>query len=277
MSWMSVLKSKPLENWFGVFKGVGEKRREYHQRREQRDIAAGRGKLHEFVEALDDRLTNRSKYNSVFQHNKKIYDELPQLESKFELLDSELDHEHEKWENETGARYRGSSVKWMNQLDWAKKYNKKLGDEREKIRREIIDLKVKWIRPEFDKRDDWRWGDLEYWKKPLLSDISQLNNPQYIIDEAKKLDINLHDPFILRIFLTKMKEREWGMKEFENIKGLLPQEATSGDSPVDLTPKIKEAVKMFKHMNKPITQESILDELELDERMWKDEYDELLE
>jgi hypothetical protein len=201
MSWMRVLKSKQSGNWFGVFKGVGEKRREqqrkYYQRYEQREITAGRGKLHKFVEMLDDRLTNRSKYNS-----------------------------------EPVSRIR------------IKNFTDSIYDTKHLL---------------------------------ILDDISQIDNPQYIIDEAKKLDINLHDPFILRIFLTKMKERGWDMKEFENIKGLLPQEAAGGDSSVDLTPKIKEAVKMFKHMNKPITQESILDELELDERMWKDEYDELLE
>ena len=66
------------------------------------------------------------------------------------------------------------------------------------------------------------------------------------------------------------------MEEFKKVKGLLPQEATGNGGDVDLTPKIKQVIQMLKHMNKPITQESVLDELGLDEQTWKEEYNELL-
>tara|TARA_R100001463_G_scaffold88622_1_gene143377 strand:+ start:2452 stop:3066 length:615 start_codon:yes stop_codon:yes gene_type:complete len=117
------------------------------------------------------------------------------------------------------------------------------------------------------------------------------HNPQEIINEAKKLkyvidfdgyerdkkyinglDLNKH----LQYFITVMKTHGYNMEEFKKVKGLLSQEANSGGGDVDLTPKIKQVIQMFKHMNKPITQESVMEELDLDEKSWKDEYDKLL-
>ena len=133
---------------------------------------------------------------------------------------------------------------------------------------------------------DWRAKD-NLWilltERPAITNFDP-HNPQEIINEAKKLkywinrtrfdglDLNKH----LQYFITVMKTYGYNMEEFKKVKGLLPQEATGNGGDVDLTPKIKDAVKMLKHMNKPITQESVLDELGLDEQTWKEEYNELL-
>jgi len=126
--------------------------------------------------------------------------------------------------------------------------------------------------------------------RPAITNFDP-HSPQEIINEAKKikyaisfagyerdkeyingLDLNKH----LQYFITVMKTYGYNMEEFKKVKGLLPQEANSGGGDVDLTSKIKDAVRMLKHMNKPITKESVMEELELDEKNWKDEYDKLL-
>lgn len=137
----------------------------------------------------------------------------------------------------------------------------------------------------------WHEGDLRakgsfdylLTERPAITNFDP-HNPQEIINEAKKLkywinrtrfdglDLNKH----LQYFITVMKTYGYNMEEFKKVKGLLPQEATSGGGDVDLTPKIKQVIQMFKHMNKPITQESVMEELDLDEKNWKDEYDKLL-
>ena len=115
--------------------------------------------------------------------------------------------------------------------------------------------------------------------------MAQIDNPQYIINEAMKFypKINLKNRYYLRIFLADMKKLGWDMKEFENIKGLLTetsegivQDPYSYDKEDDLSGRIKQTVRVFKRMNIPISKESILEEFEMDESVWKDEYDELL-
>ena len=203
------------------------------------------GWVSNFTEALDDRLTNRQEYMAVSQHNNKLNEKIKEIKIEREVMREEWNKEHL----------------------WA---TKRREDEWQKSVKTLMDLESKIKKPKFNKHSSINRID-------ILHDISQLDNPQYIIDEAKKLNINLQDPSILRHFLVEMQTSfNWDMEIFENIKGLLPQEATGSEGDVDLTPKIKQVIQMFKHMNKPITQESVLDELGLDEQTWKEEYDKLL-
>ena len=168
--------------------------------------------------------------------------------------------------------------------------------------KEVVDLFALIVKNRLEGKDwdasptgnlhegDWRARDAFSYLLDLDKKLAIINfdphNPQEIINEAKKLkwvimgwdrkydglDLNEH----LQYFIAVMKTYGYNMEEFKNVKGLLPQEATGSGGDIDLTSKIKDAVKMLKHMNKPITKESVLDELEIDERMWKEEYDKLL-
>jgi len=247
--WKEILKLEKVENWNVILKGWSY------------PLSQKIKGMRDFTEALDDRLTNRQEYMAVSQHNNKLNEKIKPLERELKLISKERRKEYE-------ARWKAVDEKQRG-LELNTKERRK-EDEWEKSHKKLNDLKDERKSPRFNKHSSIN-------RIAILHDISQLDNPQYIIDEAKKVDINLQDPSILRHFLVEMQTSfNWDMEIFGNIKGLLPQEATSGGGDVDLTPKIKQVIQMLKHMNKPITQESVLDELGLDEQTWKEEYNELL-
>ena len=259
--WFEILKLEKAENCNVILKGWSY------------PLYQKINNMIEFTEALDDRLTNRQKYIGVSQHNNKLNEKIKEIKIEREVMREEWNKEKEEEEDrekEAQSKRKYQSKEWWDSHFGVRHVEYSREDDWQKSVKTLMDLESKIKKPKFNKHSSIN-------RIAILRDISQLDNSQYIIDEAKKIDINLQDPSILRHFLVEMQTSfNWDMEIFENIKGLLPQEATGSEGDVDLTPKIKQVIQMFKHMNKPITQESVLDELGLDEQTWKEEYDKLL-
>ena len=107
--------------------------------------------------------------------------------------------------------------------------------------------------------------------------LEVISKPENFLEAAKifgKLDID--NPQVLEKVLSELSRIGIQMDSFPDIKGLLPEKAESSThSGEDYTNKIREIIRMYKSMNKPITQESIMEELDMKE--WSDKYDNLLQ
>ena len=121
-----------------------------------------------------------------------------------------------------------------------------------------------------------------------------LNNANDIIEMAKigltRLQRNYGDffqtypwqqfdltaPNNLKLFMSTMKQKGYDMDMF-NVKGLLTQGSDNGNPQTDYTKSIKDAIQMLTRMNKPITKESIMYEIDMEESEWNDKYNKLLQ
>ena len=113
-----------------------------------------------------------------------------------------------------------------------------------------------------------------------------LNNPNDIIEISKIRNswrdtdlgnMDFDNPAQVTHFLKAMKARGYDMESFKS-KGLLTQ-GSSKTSPQkqDYTNRIKETIKVLRNMNKPITEETIMYELDMEEGDWDDKYNELIQ
>ena len=113
-----------------------------------------------------------------------------------------------------------------------------------------------------------------------IIEISNLVKDKAIHDEHHRWDrygyVDFDNPAQVTHFLKAMKARGYNMEAFKS-KGLLTQ-GSSKTSPqkVDYTDRIKETIKVLRHMNKPITEETIMYELDMEEGDWDDKYNELI-
>ena len=125
----------------------------------------------------------------------------------------------------------------------------------------------------------------------LLSEKDyDLNNPNDIIEISNLINdkgwswrynyrtgiVHFDNPAQVTHFLKAMKARGYNMEAFKS-KGLLTQ-GSSKTSPQkqDYTNRIKETIKVLRNMNKPITEETIMYELDMEEGDWDDKYNELI-
>ena len=123
------------------------------------------------------------------------------------------------------------------------------------------------------------WGDFK------LAEDYDLNNPNDIIEISNLVKdkgwdrygyMNFSNPAQVTQFVKAMKARGYDMEAFKS-KGLLTQ-GSSKTSPQkqDYTNRIKETIKVLRNMNKPITEETIMYELDMEEGDWDDKYNELI-
>ena len=118
-----------------------------------------------------------------------------------------------------------------------------------------------------------------------------LNNPNDLIFLAKTgvrmngIDLekigkedgfDLTNPSNFKYFISIMNKRGYKMDMFD-VKGLLAQGSDSGNPQTDYTKSIKDAIQMLTRMNKPITKESIMYEIDMEESEWNDKYNKLLQ
>lgn len=157
-----------------------------------------------------------------------------------------------------------------------------------------------------------RWGDSGTFRRNVVEELAEmvaefldknmevvtyeninynLNNANDIIEMAKiglvksqregiytskysKFDLTA--PNNLKLFMATMKKKGYDMDMF-NVKGLLTQ-GSSRDSPqTDYTNQIKQTIQMLTRMNKPITKESIMYEIDMEESEWNDKYNKLMQ
>ena len=107
-----------------------------------------------------------------------------------------------------------------------------------------------------------------------------LNNPSDVIELSKVgyfYPMDFDNPAQVTHFLKTMKVKGYDMEAFKS-KGLLTQ-GSSKTSPqkVDYTDRIKETIRVLRNMNKPITEETIMYELDMEEGDWDDKYNELIQ
>ena len=129
----------------------------------------------------------------------------------------------------------------------------------------------------------------DWWGVNLLAKDYDLNNPNDIIEISNKIEdwdidgdfkfgyVDFDNPAQVTHFLKAMKARGYNMEAFKS-KGLLTQ-GSSKTSPQkqDYTNRIKETIKVLRNMNKPITEETIMYELDMEEGDWDDKYNELIQ
>ncbi len=92
--------------------------------------------------------------------------------------------------------------------------------------------------------------------------------------EYRKFDLTA--PNNLKLFMATMKQRGYDMNMF-NVKGLLTQGSSKDSQQTDYTNQIKQTIQMLTRMNKPITKESIMYEIDMEESEWNDKYNKLLQ
>jgi hypothetical protein len=114
-----------------------------------------------------------------------------------------------------------------------------------------------------------------------------LNNPSDVIELSKTgydffkgfgtYHMDFNNPAQVTHFLKTMKLKGYDMEAFKS-KGLLTQ-GSSKTSPQkqNYTNRIKETIKVLRNMNKPITEETIMYELDMEEGDWDDKYNELIQ
>ena len=129
-------------------------------------------------------------------------------------------------------------------------------------------------------------GRRTYTLKWLSEKDYDLNNPNDIIEisnlvkdkgwDGHEIWMNFSNPAQVTQFVKAMKARGYDMEAFKS-KGLLTQ-GSSKTSPQkqDYTNRIKETIKVLRNMNKPITEETIMYELDMEEGDWDDKYNELI-
>ena len=93
-------------------------------------------------------------------------------------------------------------------------------------------------------------------------------------NKYRKFDLTA--PNNLRLFLSTMKQKGYDMDMF-NVKGLLTQSSSEDLQQIDYTNQIKQTIQMLTRMNKPITKESIMYEIDMEETEWNDKYNKLLQ
>jgi len=120
---------------------------------------------------------------------------------------------------------------------------------------------------------------------PYDHDPLDMNNPQDIVRLSNKfnryggynrIQMDFNDPKQVNHFLKTMKDEGYNMVSFKT-KGLLT-ESSSGGQPIreDYTVRVKEVIKILKNMNKPITQEIIMHQLDMEEDEWDEKYDKIM-
>ena len=73
-----------------------------------------------------------------------------------------------------------------------------------------------------------------------------------------------------------MKLSGYNIDSFETA-GLITEVSSGGQPPqYDYTDRIKEVIKILKNMNKPITQEIIMHQLDMEEDEWDEKYDKIM-
>ena len=90
----------------------------------------------------------------------------------------------------------------------------------------------------------------------------------------RKFDLTA--PNNLKLFMATMKQRGYDMDMFD-VKGLLTQGSSKDSQQTDYTSQIKQTIQMLTRMNKPITKESIMYEIDMEESEWNDKYNKLLQ
>tara|TARA_R110002020_G_C16293867_1_gene772639 strand:- start:1979 stop:2668 length:690 start_codon:yes stop_codon:yes gene_type:complete len=95
-------------------------------------------------------------------------------------------------------------------------------------------------------------------------------------------NMDFNSPFHVKTFLKMMKVSGYDIDSFETT-GLITEVSSGGHIPryfpnpqYDYTDRIKEVIKILKNMNKPITQEIIMHQLDMEEDEWDEKYDKII-
>ena len=133
-----------------------------------------------------------------------------------------------------------------------------------------------------DNPENFRWvGRSTVWPYRLptrprqpISEWKRKPGSRFYGENVGNMDFN--SPFHVKTFLKMMKLSGYNIDSFETA-GLITEVSSGGQSPqYDYTDRIKEVIKILKNMNKPITQEIIMHQLDMEEDEWDEKYDKIM-
>ena len=127
-----------------------------------------------------------------------------------------------------------------------------------------------------EKRKDWTDNPANFWRDTGGSVYNRMKKPGSRFYGENVGNMDFKSSVHVKTFLKMMEESGYNIDSFETA-GLITEVSSGGQSPqYDYTDRIKEVIKILKNMNKPITQEIIMHQLDMEEDEWDEKYDKIM-